>query len=30
VGERIFSERLKKGLKFFFGFKGRACGVKES
>ena len=30
VGERIFSERLKKGLKFFFGFKRRACGVKES
>jgi pyruvate/2-oxoglutarate dehydrogenase complex dihydrolipoamide dehydrogenase (E3) component len=23
---KIFSERIKKGLKFFFAFKGRACG----
>lgn len=25
MSKKIFSERMKKGLKFFFGFKGRAC-----
>ena len=25
MAEKIFSDRMKKGLKFFFGFKGRAC-----
>ncbi len=24
--EKIFSEKVRKGLKFFFNFKGRACG----
>jgi len=24
--EKIFSDRVRKGLKLFFGFKGRACG----
>jgi hypothetical protein len=23
---KIFSEKIKKGLKFFFNLKGRACG----
>lgn len=27
LSEKIFSERAKKTLRFFFGFKGRACGV---
>ncbi len=26
---KIFSDTVKKGLKFFFNFKGRACGVSE-
>lgn len=30
LGEKIFSERIKKGLKFFFHLKGRACGGNES
>ena len=25
ISEKIFSNTMKKGLKFFFGFKGRAC-----
>jgi pyruvate/2-oxoglutarate dehydrogenase complex dihydrolipoamide dehydrogenase (E3) component len=25
IAEKIFSEKVKKGLKLFFGFKGRAC-----
>jgi hypothetical protein len=24
---KIFSEKVQKGLKFFFGFKGRACSL---
>lgn len=27
LSERIFSDRMKKTLRFFFGFKGRACGA---
>ncbi|MGM0424251.1 MAG: dihydrolipoyl dehydrogenase family protein [Thermodesulfobacteriota bacterium] len=27
LSERIFSDRVKKTLRFFFGFKGRACGA---
>jgi pyruvate/2-oxoglutarate dehydrogenase complex dihydrolipoamide dehydrogenase (E3) component len=30
LSEKIFSDGVKKTLKFFFGFKGRACGVDES
>ena len=30
LAEKIFSERIKKGLKFFFHLKGRACGGQES
>lgn len=26
IGEKIFSEKVRKTLKFFFNFKGRACG----
>jgi pyruvate/2-oxoglutarate dehydrogenase complex dihydrolipoamide dehydrogenase (E3) component len=26
LSEKIFSDTIKKGLKFFFNFKGRACG----
>ncbi len=26
IGEKIFSEKVQKTLKFFFNFKGRACG----
>ncbi|MBW1887670.1 MAG: mercuric reductase, partial [Deltaproteobacteria bacterium] len=26
---KIFSDRIKKGLKFFFNLKGRACGEEE-
>jgi pyruvate/2-oxoglutarate dehydrogenase complex dihydrolipoamide dehydrogenase (E3) component len=29
VGEKLFSPMVKKGLKFFFGFKGRACGLES-
>jgi len=29
LSEKIFSDTVKKGLKFFFNFKGRACGVSE-
>ncbi len=27
--EKIFSDKVKKGLKFFFNFKGRACGTPD-
>jgi pyruvate/2-oxoglutarate dehydrogenase complex dihydrolipoamide dehydrogenase (E3) component len=27
--EKIFSERVRKGLRFFFNFKGRACGLED-
>ncbi|MFO7554364.1 MAG: FAD-dependent oxidoreductase [Desulfobacterales bacterium] len=27
---KIFSDRIKKGLKFFFNLKGRACGLETS
>jgi pyruvate/2-oxoglutarate dehydrogenase complex dihydrolipoamide dehydrogenase (E3) component len=27
LSERIFSDRVQKTLRFFFGFKGRACGA---
>lgn len=27
---KIFSDRIKKGLKFFFNLKGRACGLDDS
>jgi len=27
--EKIFSDRVRKGLKLFFNFKGRACGVED-
>ena len=27
--EKIFSDKVKKGLKFFFNFKGRACGEPD-
>jgi pyruvate/2-oxoglutarate dehydrogenase complex dihydrolipoamide dehydrogenase (E3) component len=30
LSTRIFSEKIKKGLKFFFHFKGRACGEPSS
>ncbi|MBW2240280.1 MAG: hypothetical protein JRF39_14955, partial [Deltaproteobacteria bacterium] len=26
---KIFSEKIKKGLKFFFNLKGRACGPED-
>ncbi|MFC1819955.1 hypothetical protein ACFLZG_02575, partial [Thermodesulfobacteriota bacterium] len=26
---KIFSNRIKKGLKFFFNLKGRACGEED-
>ena len=29
LSEKIFSDTVKKGLKFFFNFKGRACEVSE-
>jgi pyruvate/2-oxoglutarate dehydrogenase complex dihydrolipoamide dehydrogenase (E3) component len=29
LSEKIFSDTVKKGLKFFFNFKGRACGVPD-
>ena len=29
LSEKIFSDTIKKGLKFFFNFKGRACEVSE-
>ena len=29
LSEKIFSDKVKKGLKFFFNFKGRACGVPD-
>lgn len=29
LAEKIFSDTVKKGLKFFFNFKGRACGTDE-
>ena len=29
LGGKIFSDTVKKGLKFFFNFKGRACDVSE-
>jgi pyruvate/2-oxoglutarate dehydrogenase complex dihydrolipoamide dehydrogenase (E3) component len=29
LGEKIFSDTVKKGLKFFFHFKGRACEASE-
>ena len=29
LSEKIFSDTVKKGLKFFFNFKGRACGISE-
>ena len=29
LSKKIFSERVKKGLKFFFHLKGRACFPKE-
>jgi pyruvate/2-oxoglutarate dehydrogenase complex dihydrolipoamide dehydrogenase (E3) component len=29
LSEKIFSDTVKKGLKFFFNLKGRACGIEE-
>ena len=29
LSEKIFSDKVKKGLKFFFNFKGRACGAPD-
>jgi pyruvate/2-oxoglutarate dehydrogenase complex dihydrolipoamide dehydrogenase (E3) component len=29
LSPKIFSDRIKKGLKFFFNLKGRACGAEE-
>jgi pyruvate/2-oxoglutarate dehydrogenase complex dihydrolipoamide dehydrogenase (E3) component len=29
LSEKIFSERIKKGLRFFFQLKGRACGTDD-
>ncbi len=29
LAEKIFSEKIKKGLRFFFQLKGRACGTEE-
>ncbi|MBW2505436.1 MAG: mercuric reductase, partial [Deltaproteobacteria bacterium] len=29
LSQKIFSDTVKKGLKFFFNFKGRACSVSE-
>jgi hypothetical protein len=29
LSPKIFSDRIKKGLKFFFNLKGRACGVEQ-
>ena len=29
LSDKLFSGTVKKGLKFFFGFKGRACGLDE-
>jgi pyruvate/2-oxoglutarate dehydrogenase complex dihydrolipoamide dehydrogenase (E3) component len=29
LSEKIFSDTVKKGLKFFFNFKGRACGAPD-
>jgi len=29
LSEKIFSEKIKKGLRFFFQLKGRACGIDE-
>jgi pyruvate/2-oxoglutarate dehydrogenase complex dihydrolipoamide dehydrogenase (E3) component len=29
LSDKLFSDTVKKGLKFFFGFKGRACGLDE-
>jgi pyruvate/2-oxoglutarate dehydrogenase complex dihydrolipoamide dehydrogenase (E3) component len=29
LSEKIFSDTVKKGLKLFFNFKGRACGVPD-
>jgi hypothetical protein len=26
LSQKIFSDRVRKGLKFFFNLKGRACG----
>jgi hypothetical protein len=28
LAEKIFSERVKKTLRFFFSLKGRACGME--
>jgi len=29
LSQKIFSEKIKKGLRFFFQLKGRACGIDE-
>jgi hypothetical protein len=29
VWEKLFSPMVKKGLKFFFGFKGRTCSLES-
>jgi len=29
ISEKMFSTTVKKGLKLFFGFKGRACGLEK-
>ncbi|GAB4390000.1 MAG: FAD-dependent oxidoreductase [Thermodesulfovibrionales bacterium] len=29
IGSRLFSEKVRKGLRFFFGLKGRACVPEE-
>jgi pyruvate/2-oxoglutarate dehydrogenase complex dihydrolipoamide dehydrogenase (E3) component len=29
LSEKIFSDTVKKGLKLFFNFKGRACGIPD-
>jgi pyruvate/2-oxoglutarate dehydrogenase complex dihydrolipoamide dehydrogenase (E3) component len=29
LSQKIFSEKIKKGLRFFFQLKGRACGMEE-
>jgi len=30
LSPKIFSDKVKKGLKFFFHLKGRACGEEET
>jgi len=29
LSQKLFSDKIRKGLKFFFHLKGRACGMQE-